>query len=281
MRNSLDTTELYQFKARCKEVRKDVLTMARFGRRGHIASAFSMVETLVVLYDYILKVDPKNPQWQNRDRFILSKGHGCMSFYAMLAIKGFFSKDHYQDFCAHDGILGGHPTKEKIPGCEASTGSLGHGLSIGVGIALNGKIENKDYRTFVLLGDGECNEGSIWEAALSARQNRLDHLVVLVDYNKYQSYASTEEVCSMEPFADKWRAFGFTSYEVDMIKDPLKLKSILEKIPTEKGKPTAIICHTIKGQGIKSMEGNLKWHHQSGIKDQVIDDLLKQLEDQA
>lgn len=267
-----------QFLEKCKQIRLDVIEMARLGRRGHIASAFSMVEALVVLYDYVLKLDPKNPDWKDRDRFILSKGHGCMSYYAALARKGFFSTKEYEEFCRHDGILGGHPTKEKIPGCEASTGSLGHGLSLGIGMAINAKIEESDYRTFVMLGDGECNEGSIWEAALSASQNKLDNLVALVDYNKFQSYGSTEEVCSLEPFADKWTAFGFDTYEVDMQKEPMKLKDILDGVPNKKGKPTAIILHTIKGQGVSFVEGDLTFHHKSNIKDEELDRMIKDMD---
>lgn len=266
-----------QFLEKCKQIRLDVIEMARFGRRGHIASAFSMVEALVILYDYVMKLDPENPKWDQRDRFILSKGHGCMSYYAALARRGFFSTKEYEQFCMHDGILGGHPTKEKIPGCEASTGSLGHGLSIGVGTALNAKIDNRDSRTFVMLGDGECNEGSVWEAALSASQNKLDNLVALVDYNKFQSYSSTAEVCDLEPFADKWRAFGFEAFEVDMRKSPWDLKEILDNIPSKTGKPTAIILHTIKGQGISFVEGDLTFHHKSKIKDEELDLMIKDL----
>ncbi|MBT3586361.1 MAG: transketolase [Halobacteriovoraceae bacterium] len=265
------------FKSRCKKIREEILELARHSRRGHIPSAFSLVETLVTLYDDVLKFDAKNPDWKLRDRLILSKGHGCMALYSILADKNFFSREHFAGFCQLDGILGGHPTREKIPGCEASTGSLGHGLSIAIGMALNAKIEELNYRTFVILGDGECNEGSIWEAALSASHNRLDNLYVLIDYNKYQSYGSTNEVCDLEPFADKWRAFGFDTHEFDMRKKPEELKSFFEDHRPISGTPVAIICHTIKGQGAASLEGNLSWHHRSKISDEDLSSIKDEL----
>lgn len=271
-------TNIPEFKKRCLKTRKDILEIVRFGKRGHIASAFSMVEILVVLYDYILKVNPKNPDWLERDRFILSKGHGCLGLYAILSEKGFFSPELWKGFCDFDGVLGGHPTMEKVPGVEASTGSLGHGLPIGVGFALATKMDNRKSRTFVLLGDGECNEGSNWEAAMGASKNRLDNLVVLVDYNKQQAFGSTYEVCDLEPFADKWRAFGFETREVDMVKAPYSLKTLLLGLPITKGKPTAIICHTIKGMGAPFMEGNMDWHHKSKITDEEIEEVLSALE---
>ncbi len=269
--------EQKNFEKRCLQTRLDVVEMARHGRRGHIASSFSIVESLVILFDYILNLNPKDPTWDDRDRFILSKGHGCMSYYSVLARKGFFPTSEFEGFCKLDGNLGGHPTKEKIPGCEASTGSLGHGLSIGVGIALNAKIDKRNSKCFVLVGDGECNEGSIWEAALSASQNKLNNLIVLVDYNKYQSYGKTEEVCSLEPLTDKWKAFGFDTHEVDMQKSPLDLKTLLENVGENSEKPTAVILHTIKGQGVSFMEGDLKYHHMSKITDETLDSIKSTL----
>ena len=272
-------TDNSQFEKRCKQARKDIMKMARHGRRGHISPAFSIVEILVLLYGHILKLDPKNPDWPDRDRFILSKGHGCLALYAVLGDKGFFPKEAWEEFGSFDGILGGHPTKEKIPGIEASTGSLGHGLPIGAGLALAAKMDGKKSRTFVLLGDGECNEGSVWEAAMGASKNRLDNLVALVDYNKQQAFGSTYEVCDLEPLADKWRAFGFETREVDMVKDPLSLKAVLSNLPLAEGKPTAIICHTIKGMGVSFIENNINWHHKSKITDEEIDEVLSALGD--
>lgn len=269
--------DVNQFKSRCLDIRKDVMEMVRHGQRGHIAPAFSIVEMLVVLYEHVMKLRPEDPQWPDRDRFILSKGHGCMSLYAVLARNGFFSRDHYRTFCAPGGILGGHP-EEKVPGVEAPTGSLGHGLAIAVGFALNARLDGRSYRSFVVLGDGECNEGSVWEAALAANKHGLDNLVVLVDYNKYMSFGPTAEVCDMEPFAQKWQAFGFATREVDMVVEPEALADLLQSLPIEPGKPTAVICHTIKGRGAPFMENNLAWHHKSKIGEDEIDSIVAALE---
>jgi transketolase len=175
-----------------------------------------------------------------------------------------------------DGILGGHP-EITIPGVEASTGSLGHGLSIGIGMALNAKLLGAGHRVFVIVGDGECNEGSIWEAALSAGKHKLDGLTVFVDYNKYQSYGSVAEVQNLEPFADKWRSFGFAATEVDghNVDD---LRSVMSGLPLESGRPSAIICHTVKGKGFSFVENNMDWHHKNRISAEEIQALLSELE---
>lgn len=234
-----------------------------------------MVEILVSLYDHILNIDPNNPESPDRDRFILSKGHGCLSLYAILGLKGFFPKKEWEGYCKFNGILGGHPERSKVPGVEASTGSLGHGLSIGVGMALHAKLDQKNFHTYVLLGDGECNEGSVWEAALSANQHQLSNLTALVDYNKYQSYASTKEVCDLEPFADKWKSFGFSTHEINIKEKPMGLIQILNE---KSDVPRAIICHTIKGMGSTIMEGNLDWHHKSRMPEEEIDKIQNSLE---
>lgn len=266
------------FEQRCRKIRKDIVEIAQAARRGHLPAALSIVEILATLYDHIMRYRPGDPGWADRDRFILSKGHGCMALYALLADKGFIPRKALAEFCAFDGILGGHPTKEKIPGVEASTGSLGHGLSIGVGMAVNARLEKRDYRVFVLLGDGECDEGSVWEAAMAAAQHKLDNLVVLADYNKLQSFASTREVCDLEPFADKWKAFGFETRDADMQKNPEGLKSLLSALPLTAGKPTAVICHTIKGKGFPFMENDLSWHHKSKITDAEMDRIVSAME---
>jgi len=253
-----------------------IVRMMEGGRRGHLGSALSVVEILRVLYDDVLRYDPKNPRWRDRDRCILSKGHGCLALYAILADKGYFPDSELLKFCKSDGILGGHP-EIKVPGVEASTGSLGHGLSIGIGFALNARHEKADYRTFVIVSDGECDEGSTWEAAMCATKHRLSNLAVIVDYNKHQSYGSTFEVLNLEPFADKWRSFGFAVAEVDG-HSVEELRSILSKLPFESDKPSAIICHTIKGKGIGFVENNLNWHHKSSITDDEIQSLLAELE---
>jgi transketolase len=251
-------------------LRRLVLEGVRIARRGHIGSAFSLVEILRVLYDEILTVRPKSPTWPNRDRFILSKGHGCLALYAVLADKGFFPKKELLEFCTFDGRLGGHPQYGKVPGVEASTGSLGHGLPIGVGIALSAQRDKKAYRTFVVVSDGECNEGSTWEAALMAAKHKLTNLFVLVDYDQMQSYGTTHEVLELEPFADKWRSFGFTVYRTDG-HNPEKLTKLLTAVTRKKHtKPTVIICDTVKGRGFPFMEGNPAWHHKVKITDEEL-----------
>ncbi|NQV79641.1 MAG: transketolase [Alphaproteobacteria bacterium] len=247
------------------------------GKRGHMGSAFSLIETLRVLYDDILRFDPKNPKWADRDRCILSKGHGCLALYAILADKGFFPAAELDRFCQFDGMLGGHPERAKVPGVEASTGALGHGLSIGLGQALGMRLQKRDSRVFVIMGDGEINEGSVWEAALCAGKHRLSNLVAMVDYNKLQSYDRTSIVQDLEPLADKWRAFGFDVREVDG-HDVDQLRRVLSSVPFDGGKPSAIICHTVKGRGIVEAEGNPEWHHRSKINDDEVAAMYAELE---
>jgi transketolase len=259
------------------ELRCQIIRMLQKGGRGHVGSAFSLVEMLRVLYDDVLRFDPKNPRSPQRDRFILSKGHGCLALYVLLAEKGFFPEAELWKFCKPDGMLGGHPEYGKVPGIEASTGSLGHGLPIGVGFALNAKCSKANYRTFVICSDGESNEGSLWEAALCASKHKLSDLTVLVDYNKQQSYSTTYEVLDLEPYADKWRAFGFAVEEVDG-HDVAQIRAACKRLPLEPGKPSAIICHTIKGKGISFVENNLNWHHKNKVSDDEVKNLLAELE---
>ena len=185
------------------------------GNRGHVGSSMSLVEMLRVLYDEVLRFRPEEPNWPGRDRCILSKGHGCLALYAILADKGFFDAGHLDKFCHVDGMLGGHPERGKVPGVEASTGALGHGLSIGVGMALAARAQQRDSRIFVIMGDGEINEGSVWEAAMCAGKHKLTNLTVMIDYNKIQSAGFTCDIQDMEPLLDKWRSFGFAAAEID------------------------------------------------------------------
>lgn len=258
------------------EFRSKILRMVDHARRGHIGSAFSIVEILRVLYEEVLNVDPKRPLWEDRDRFILSKGHGCLALYAALAKKGFINDEELSRFCDFDSILGGHPQYGKVPGVEVSTGSLGHGLSIGIGIVLSAKIDQKSYRTFVLLGDGECDEGSIWEGALCASKHKLNRLIVIVDYNKMQCYGPLCEVQDLEPFTDKWRSFGFNVKEVDGHDMPA-LRNILSNTPFDSQRPQVVICHTVKGKGIPSLEGDAASHHKSRISDEAMEQFFKEL----
>ena len=262
---------------RSRHLRRQIVRVLEGGGRGHIGTSLSLVEMLRVLFDSVLRYDAKNPKWPGRDRFILSKGHGCITLYVLLQEKGFFPEEELGKFCRFDGILGGHPDP-KVPGIEVSTGSLGHGLPIAVGMSVAAKRRGDPHRVIAVLGDGECNEGSVWEAAMSAAKHRLDNLTVIVDYNKHQSYGSTYEVLDLEPFADKWKAFGFATREVDG-HDVGALEKLFAGLPFEKGRPSAVICHTVKGKGVAFAEGDMKWHHKSSLKADEIKDLMRAIED--
>jgi transketolase len=253
-------------------LRRLVIRGLEGGGRGHIGSSLSLIEIMRVLYDDILRYRPSEPGWEGRDRCILSKGHGCLAQYVMLADKGFFPIELLDTFCRFHSILGGHPEAGKIPGVEASTGALGHGLPIGMGRALGIRMRGGDARVFVVTGDGEINEGSVWEAALSATKHRLSNLTVMVDYNKVQSAGPTAEILDLEPLVDKWRAFGFATEEIDG-HDVAALRALLRRLPLDDGKPTAIVCHTVKGKGVSFAEHNAEWHHKSSIKAEVIAEL--------
>ena len=250
-------------------LRHAIVDMLGHGGRGHLASALSLVEILQALYDTALRLDPDDPQAPGRDRLILSKGHGCLALYALLADRGLIAPEACRTFCRFDSMLGGHPVRGKIPGVEATTGSLGHGLPVGVGMALAARRDGRDSRVFVILGDGECGEGSVWEAALSASKHGLDNLVAIVDYNKQQSYGPVSEVLNLEPFADKWRAFGFACREADG-HDARALAELFSAMPLSPGRPTAVICHTRKGRGIDFVEGDLSWHHTNSVSPETL-----------
>lgn len=260
------------------ELRRTILRILSFSRRGHLGAAFSLVEIMRVLYDRILHYDAGNPSLPDRDRCILSKGHGCLALYAILADKGFFPEEALWRFCQNGAILGGHPERGRIPGVEASTGSLGHGLSMGIGFALNARLEGISHRVFVIMGDGESNEGSVWEGAMCAGKYGLDHLTVIIDYNRMQSYGPVDQVQELEPYGDKWRSFGFGVSEIDG-HDPTALFNRLSSLPIEPGKPSAVICKTVKGMGIGRAENNPKWHHKSRISDSEMAALFLELEE--
>ena len=262
---------------RSKYLRRLAVRALDEGGRGHIGSTMSLVEILRVLYDDVLQFRPADPAWPLRDRLILSKGHGCIALYVMLADKGFFPLEALDTFCHRDSMLGGHPEFSKIPGVEASTGALGHGLSIGVGMTLAARIQKRDSRVFVIMGDGEINEGSVWEAAMCAGKHRLSQLTALVDYNKIQSAGPTREIQDMEPLVDKWRAFGFATLEVDG-HDVRELQNAFARSPLDRGRPTAIICHTVKGKGIPFAENDPSWHHKAKLPAETIAEMYRVLE---
>ena len=262
---------------RSKYLRRLVVRALDKGQRGHIGSSMSLIEIMRVLYDDILTYRPEEPKWPNRDRMILSKGHGCIALYILLADKGFFPVETLDTFCHRDSILGGHPEAGKVPGVEASTGALGHGLSIGVGMALAMRMQKRKSRVFVVMGDGEINEGSVWEAALCAGKHRLSNLTAIIDYNKIQSAGPTREIQDLEPLADKWRAFGFEPIEVDG-HDVDALRTALANVPYASDRPTTIICHTVKGKGIPFAEHNPEWHHKAKVQPETIADMYRALE---
>jgi transketolase len=243
-------------------IRTRTLQMINRARSSHIGSSFSMADLLAVLYNGILRVDPSRPDWPERDRFILSKGHACAALYVALAERGFFPDSWLDDFYQDGARLAGHATHVGVPGVEISTGSLGHGLPIACGMALAAKRDGGSYRIFVILSDGECDEGSNWEAALFAPHHRLDNLVVIVDYNKIQSLGTVKEILDLEPFADKWRAFGWAVQEIDG-HNLQHIEQALTNVPAKTDKPTCVIAHTIKGKGVSFMEHKLLWHYRS------------------
>lgn len=243
-------------------IRRHVLKMTHYSGASHIGTSFSIADVLAVLYSEALRVDSARPDWPQRDRFILSKGHGSAALYAALAEQGFFPIDWLDTFYQNGSKLVGHITHSEVPGVEASTGSLGHGLPIACGMALVGIRANASYRVFTLLSDGECDEGSTWEAVLFAGHHCLDNLVAIVDYNKIQSLGRVEEVLNLEPLRAKWEAFRWAVREIDG-HDFTEIEAALSNIPIEAGKPSCIIAHTVKGKGISFMEDKLLWHYRA------------------
>lgn len=259
--------------SRSKYLRKLIVKSLIGAGRGHVGSAMSIVEILRVLYDRVMKFDAKKNNYEKRDRLILSKGHGCLALYSILADKNFFPKKYLSDVSKTGAVLGGHPEYKRAKGIEASTGALGHGMPIAVGMALAAKIKKKNHKIFVIIGDGEINEGSIWESALSASKHKLSNLKVLLDYNKIQSYGFTREVVDLEPLREKWSSFGFDVSEVNG-HDIHQLEKNLKKFKkNEKQKPSITICHTIKGKGFHFAENNPFWHHKNSFSDEEIEEL--------
>lgn len=254
-----ENTSNLNYKILATQIRAHALKMVHRARSSHIGGSLSMADLLAVLYGGVLRVDPSQPSWPDRDRFILSKGHAVAAFYAALAERGFFPLEWLDTFYQDGSHLLGHSTYG-VPGVEASTGSLGHGLSIGCGMALASKRDERPYRVFVLLGDGECDEGSTWEAVLFAPHHQLDNLVAIVDYNKIQSLGTVREVLDLEPLAEKWQAFGWAVREIDG-HDFTQIESALQSVPFESGQPSCVITHTVKGKGVSFMENMLVWHY--------------------
>lgn len=238
--------------------------MTCYSHSSHIGSCLSIADILYVLYFKVLNVDPEHPQKPDRDKFILSKGHGSAALYATLAERGFFTKDYLNRFHIDDGVLPGHLDREAVPGVEASAGSLGHGLSIGIGMAVANRQTRNPGKVVVLLGDGECNEGSVWEGVMLAATLKLTNLTAIIDYNKLQSFGRTNEVINQENMAERWKVFGWEAYEVN----GHDLRELEEVLRAPQAAPKAVIAHTVKGKGVSFMEDRLEWHYKSPTREQ-------------
>lgn len=257
-------------------IRQEIIKMTSNANSGHLGGSLSCVDILVALYFHQLKCDPQNPSWPHRDRFILSKGHAAPALYATLALRGYFPKEELSTFRDINSRLQGHPDNRKTPGVEASTGSLGQGLSVGIGMALGFKLANRENYVYVLVGDGELNEGQMWEAAMFANHYKVDNITVLVDRNHGQNDGRTKEIMSLEPISTKWAAFGWSVLEVDghNIKDIL---DILDRSMENRGKSVAIIAETVKGKGVPLVEGNNDYHARP-LADELVSQAIEELE---
>lgn len=257
---SLNTQELLGLENKAHELRNLCVDTVVWAGSGHIGGALSSMDILTILYHKYLNVDPLTPDWEDRDRFILSKGHIGVGFAPVLADKGFIDKEILKEYNHTGSSLGIHLDSLKVPGVDASTGSLGHGLSLALGIAMAARYKNKSFKTYCLLGDGECNEGSVWEAAMAISHFKVTNLVTIVDRNQCMIDGRTEDVMALEPFTDKWKAFGFIVKEVNG-HDFNELTDALDFALNEDEKPVVIVANTIKGCGIEFMEGDYRWHY--------------------
>ena len=259
------------------QIRKELLQMIYDAKTGHTGGSLSSVDILVALYYEIMKIDPENPKWESRDKFVLSKGHSVEGYYTILADLGFFPKDELKYFCKFNSRLIGHPSV-KVPGVEMNTGALGHGLSVAVGMALAGKMDKKNYKVYVLMGDGELAEGSIWEGAMAARHYKLDNLIGIIDRNHLQISGNTENIMSLENLKEKWNSFGWNVLVEDG-NNIKKMIDIFKKIPIVKEKPHLIIANTVKGKGVSFIENDAEWHHKVPNKEQ-LEKAMKELDSQ-
>jgi len=262
--NLIDTREM------ALAIRSHAVQMTHLGKSSHVGSVLSLADILAVLYGRVMAVDPVDPRWSDRDRFILSKGHAGAGVYAALAERGFLPREQLKTHYQNGSKLSGHVSHKGVPGVEFSTGSLGHGLSVGTGMALAAKRAGRDNRVYVLLSDGECDEGSNWEAIMFAAHHKLDNLVVAVDYNKIQSLDLVSNTLALEPFADKWRAFGWHVAEVDG-HDHDALIAALDVPAGGRGQPSVVISHTTKGKGVSFMENQVLWHYRTPQGDEYRD----------
>lgn len=259
---SLSKNEILSLEKKAYELRKLCLDTVVWAGSGHVGGALSAMDIFTILYDKYLNVDPSNPTWEDRDRFIMSKGHVGVGFAPVLSTKGYFPKELLKEYNHTGSKLGMHLDSTKVPGVDYSSGSLGHGLPVAVGTALAAKLQKKDYMTYCLLGDGECNEGSIWEAAMSISHYNITNLITIVDRNQCMIDGRTEDVMALEPFGDKWRSFGFNVIEIDG-HDFAEISDAIDSALENKEKPVVIIANTFKGCGIDFIQDNYKWHYGS------------------
>ena len=250
--------------------------MTSRAKSSHVGSGLSIADILAVLYGSFLNINPKDPSAKDRDRFILSKGHAGAAVYATLAEVGFFDKKLLKDHYSNGSIFSGHVSHKGVPGVELSTGSLGHGLNVGAGMAMAGKLRGANYKTCVLLSDGECDEGSNWEAILFSAHHKLNNLIAIVDYNKIQSLDSVSNTLELEPFSDKWQAFGWNVIESDG-HDHDSLRNSFNLATEQTNRPSVVICHTTKGKGVSFMENSVLWHYRSP-QDEEYEAAKKELE---
>ncbi|NLL24084.1 MAG: transketolase [Sphaerochaeta sp.] len=258
--------DIKSLKIQAFETRKAILQMIYTARAGHTGGSLSAADLMTALFFKILQLDPRNPKWEGRDYFVLSKGHCVEAYWAVLAHRGFFPKDELATFSQFESRLIGHPNNE-VPGVEVNTGALGHGLSISVGMAIGLKKRKMTNRVFTLLGDGELGEGSVWEGAMAGGHYELDNLIAIIDRNHLQISGSTEDVMTLEPLAEKWKSFGWSVKEIDG-NSMEEIVNVLTSVPFERDKPSLIIAHTIKGKGVDEMENLAKWHH--GVPDSEL-----------
>lgn len=248
-----------------KDLRKAIAEMVYRAKEGHLPSSFSIVDIIHFLYQNLLRFDPKRPNWEERDYFILSKGHGCAALYVVLQKFGILEESHLKSYGKHGGILGGHPDAAKVPGAEASTGSLGHGFPTAAGLALGLKVQKKTNQVYALLGDGECNEGTIWETALVAAKQSLDNLTAIVDLN-----GSAAQILPVDPLFDKWKAFGWNVVQVDGHSDAALQEGFSFLKSQNNGRPSVLIGNTVKGKGVSFLEGHGKWHHKIPSQEELL-----------
>jgi transketolase len=249
-------------------IRCDIIEMICTAKAGHPGGSLSATDLVTALYFRLMRIDPANPRWPDRDRFILSKGHACPVWYSALAERGFFDKSHLGTLRRLGSILQGHPDMNKVPGIDMTAGSLGHGLSVGIGMALAGRLQKKDYHIWVVIGDGESQEGSVWEAAMAGSKWKLDNLTAILDRNNLQNDSYVDELMPIEPVADKWRAFGWNTVEIDGHRME-EIVPALEGVKTFKGAPTIIIAHNVKGKGVSYMENVCEWHGKAPCREEA------------